>query len=510
MGGYVQRKIREQNEANQLDELVRARVARAKREAEARRVAADDLGVLDFVPRVSPELESPVWLGAYARSLEQGAAFAANDNKLAARQAITPAANQVLSDGPLRLVLAAPPQHGKTELTLHALAWVALKFPKLRHAYVTYSQERAEYVSRKFQLLAEQAGLQPQGNLADVRLKGGTEIRFTSVGGALTGFTVDGLLIIDDPFKDRPAAESARLRKRVQEWFADVARSRRAPRTAIIVMATRWHPDDLSGWLVTKKAYRYVNFKAIAEGPQNDNGVVLDDPNGRKAGESLWAYKPPEFFEEERKDAYTWASLYQGEPRPRGGKVFGVPAQYRELPKKGFRGAFGLDLAYSAKTHADYSVCVEGWIAEDGKIYIVHVDRAQVSAPEFALTLKANKTKRPGWKMRWYAAGTEKGSADFLKRQGIPIIAKPPKGDKFVRSIETAAEWNAGQILVPDTEFNDAPWLPAFLDVIMNFTGVNDLTDDDVDAVTACRDELRKKTGTDDDSGGLVTFDRGD
>jgi predicted phage terminase large subunit-like protein len=508
MGGHVQRKIREQNERNQFDELVRERLERKKREDQARRVNSENLSVLDFVPRLSPELEAPRWLGKYADALELGAAFAANDNQLAARQAISSAPG---SDGPLRLVLAAPPQHGKTELTLHALIWVALKYPKLRHAYVTYSKERAEYVSRKFELLAEQAGLLPQGNLADVRLKGGTEIRFTSVGGALTGFTVDGLLVIDDPFKDRPAAESSRLRKRVQEWFADVARSRRAPRTAIIVMATRWHPDDLSGWLVTKKSYRYVNFKAIAEGPHNDNGVVLDDPNGRKVGESLWSYKPPEFFEEERKDAYTWASLYQGEPRPRGGKVFGVPGQYRELPKKGYRGAFGLDLAYSEKTHADFSICVEGWVDDEGRIYIVHVDRKQVDAPSFALTLKANKTRRPGWKMRWYAAGTEKGAADFLKRQGIPLIVKPPKGDKFVRSIETAAEWNAGMILVPDTADMDAPWLPAFLDVIMNFTGVNDLNDDDVDAMTACRDELRKKTGTDGDDGdgGLVTFTRG-
>jgi predicted phage terminase large subunit-like protein len=440
-----------------------------------RQASTEHSGIVEFVPRLSTQLEAPHWFGPYAELLERAGAHAANENA---------------HGEPLRVVLAAPPQHGKTELTLHALVWIALKYPGLRHAYVTYSQERAEYVSRKFQDLALEAGLAPEGNLSDVRLKGGTEIRFTSVGGSLTGFTVDGLLVIDDPFKDRVTAESARLRKRVQEWFSDVARSRRAPRTAIVVMATRWHEDDLSGYLVREKGYRYVNFKAIAEGPVNDLGVVADDPNGRQPGEALWpAVKPPEFFVEERSDAYTWASLYQGEPRPRGGKVFREPALYQALPTKGYVGAFGLDLAYTAKTHADWSILIEGWWL-DGFLYVVDVQRKQVDAPSFALTLKARASNRPGWSMRWYASGTEKGAADFLKRQGIPIKVKHPNGDKFVRAQPVAAAWNAGKVLLPDPEHIHAPWLPSFLDVVQSFTGVNDIRDDDVDALAALFDEL--------------------
>jgi hypothetical protein len=115
-------------------------------------------------------------------------------------------------------------------MVAHGLLWLAIRYPGRKHGYVTYSSERAEYVSAAFQRLAEIAGLEPEGRLSDVRLKGGTEIRFTSIGGSFTGFTVDGLLVIDDPFKDRADAESPTVRRKTHEWFVDVARSAAIPR----------------------------------------------------------------------------------------------------------------------------------------------------------------------------------------------------------------------------------------------------------------------------------------
>src|SRR5690606_39771543 len=89
---------------------------------------------------------------------------------------------------------------------------------------------------------------------------------------------------------------------------------------------------------------------------------------------------------------FTWAALYQGRPRPKGGKVFHEPTFYAALPQT-YRGAFGVDLAYTAKTTADWSICVELWREErTGKdaqgnpleplFYVKHVDRAQVEAPD--------------------------------------------------------------------------------------------------------------------------------
>ena len=77
------------------------------------------------------------------------------------------------------------------------------------------------------------------------------------------------------------------------------------------------------------------------------------------------------------------------------------------------------------------------------------------------------------------------------------------EGSPLVRSTAVAAAWNDGRVVVPDTEFLPAPWLPALLDEVLNFTGVSDLHDDQVDALAAGFDALNS-----DDLGGLIGVKR--
>ncbi len=399
---------------------------------------------------------------------------------------------QSCEPGGMRNVSAAPPQHGKSQLIEHGFCWLGIRYPGKRHGYVTYSAERAEYVSAEFQRIAERAGLEPEGRLSDVRLKGGTEIRFTSVGGSFTGFTVDGLLVVDDPIKDRADAESPTIRRKAIEWFTDVARSRRHPKTSILVNATRWHPEDPSGELIAR-GYAYTNLKAIAEGTVDDDGRVIGDPNHRKLGESLWSEKPPEFFAEEQQDEYTWQSLYQGEPRGRGHWVFQWPDQTDETrwfdsaPALPMRICVGADFAYTAKTHADYSVAVVlGQCG--GTYYILDVIRLQVEPRIFRDHLKLAHTERGEARVCAYVAATEQGGIEFIKEAGIPALglSAAKAGDKFTRALGVAAAWNTGKILLPKS----APWRDAFLQEVCSFTGVKDRHDDQVDALAAAFDGL--------------------
>ena len=198
----------------------------------------------------------------------------------------------------------------------------------------------------------------------------------------------------------------------------------------------------------------------------------------------------------------SWAALYQGRPRPKGGAVFHAPTFYSRLPDS-YRGAYGIDLAFTARTSADWSVCVELWRAEQGfqrpaLFYVVGVDRAQVEAPDFALTLKGRHVRKPAWPMFWRCSGTEKGSADFLRRRDIPIETRQPPGDKLVSATDVAAEWNAGHVLVPDPEHfpESEAWLHAFLDVVANFTGSGKEPDDDVDALGSAHAMLNDRADT--------------
>jgi phage terminase large subunit-like protein len=401
--------------------------------------------------------------------------------------------------GDLRLVFAAPPQHGKTEVTLALLAFLTLEHAGRRWAYVTYNQKRANSVARKMKRVFASAGVVPGGTLAQMYLPGGGQILFTSIDGGITGEPIDGACFIDDPYKGRKEADSAARREVVESTYREAIEVRVHPGASIFLLATRWHPEDLSGTLIAEE-WAYINLQAVAEGAVNDNGVVLDDPNGRQVGEvlfpELW---PLEALEKKRKKVleFTWIALYQGRPRPKGGKVFHEPTYYSKLPSS-FRGTFGLDLAYTARTEADWSICLELWREEvrggEPIFYVVCVDRAQVEATMFALTLKARCVKRPAFRMHWRRSGTEKGGAQFLKKQRLPIDEHTPPGDKLVCATSVAAAWNDGRVQVPDPEFfpDSEEWLHAFLGVIANFTGTaKNERDDDVDALATAFDYLQ-------------------
>lgn len=392
-----------------------------------------------------------------------------------------------------RIVLAAPPQHGKTETTLHAISSWIKQAPTKRFAYATYAQDRSDSASIKAKHIAERAGLQIAGKTRHWQTGVGGEVFWTSIGGPLTGEGIDGVLIVDDPVKDRQDADSAVMRERAINWFDDVAMTRVHPGASVIVMATRWHPDDLSGKLI-KRGWRYINLQAVCED--------LPDLVGRNLGDALWPeQRSLAFLETHRKNIFTWASLYQGRPRPRGGAVFGPPTYYREAPSE-YQIGYGIDLAYTKKTSADHSVCIR-LLKSGEKFYVVNVIRRQVKAPVFADTLQTELEVMSG-PMRWYASGTETGVGDFMLPTVPTLDVVNASADKFVRAQPAAKAWNDNRILVPacmgaipgnenlpDDERRTAPeWLPAFLDEVGNFTGVNDTEDDQVDALAAGHDVL--------------------
>jgi phage terminase large subunit-like protein len=435
---------------------LKALQAQRRRPIEAR---SGPESILDFMVRVSPHLRRATHFASYARRIETGVG------------------------GGHRLVFAAPPQHGKTQVTLHGLAWLILRYPTRRHAYVTYSQKRADSVSRTVRRILRAAGVQFSGTLAMLTLPGGGHCLFTSVNGGITGEPVDGVAFIDDPFKNRLEADSVRKREVVEDSYREAIETRVHPGASIFLLATRWHPQDLSGTLVSE-GWEYINLPAIAEG---DN-----DPNGRAVGEPLFPEMWPLAALEKKRDTvleFTWSALYQGRPRPKGGTIFRDVTYYSSLPKT-YRGAYGIDLAYTAKSTSDWSICVELWRENrpnaEPLYYVVHVDRAQVEAPSFADTLQKRHAKHTGFPMLWRASGTEKGAAGFMIRdRKLPIKVEQPPGDKLVSATPVAAAWNQGRVLVPDPEVfpEAAKWLEPFLDVVQNFTGSGKEVDDDVDGL---------------------------
>ncbi len=413
--------------------------------------------LLDWIPEAIPKYQSPNHLRRLTDVIERAA------------------------HEPLRVLVSTPPRHTKTETLIGGLVWYMKQFPELTSAYVSYGQRQANSKSRKIRRLARAVGIglsDDMANMAEWRTQEGGGLLSTGIGGPLTGQGVDGLMAIDDPIKNREDAESTIKREAAWDWFTDVAYTRLEGNSSCLVVATRWHEDDLIGRLMKlDPKWEVINLPAINDG---------SDPT-REIGEALW----PERFSVEKLEAirkvvgeYTWWSLYQGSPRPKGDKLFPEPVRYPLVNYAGARIVIGVDPAATAKTKADYTaiVVLAVWgTGENMRADVLEVLRFQKEIPEACDELEALQKRYAGAPIVVECVGAFKAVPQTLRRLNprLRVVEWVPIGDKFVRAQTASAAWKAGRIRVPMA----APWVLDFLNEIGLFTGMGDKQDDQADAM---------------------------
>lgn len=381
-------------------------------------------------------------------------------------------------------VVSTPPRHGKTETLIHGIAYLLAAKPHLQITYIGYGSTFSEDKSRKARDIARTVGV-PLSETAWARKNWRTGVDdggvwATSIDGQLTGQGFH-LMLVDDPVKDRATAESAAARDHAYEWLNGTAFTRLEPSGSCIVVQTRWHPDDLAGRLIAD-GWECINLPAIDD----------DDPANPKAlWPDRWPVEKLREIEQQIGD-YDWNSLYQGRPRGRGASVFHDANLSEMVPAQGAsRICIGCDFAYSAKTHADYSVAVV--LAEcRGQYYVLEVVRVQKEARQFRQQLLLLKERYPEATACAYVAATEQGSVEFVREGGLPISGLVARADKFTRALPVAACWNDGNIFLPKPGEKKPDWIEPFLSEVLGFTGVKDRHDDQVDALAAAFDGLRQ------------------
>lgn len=446
-----------------------------------------------------------------------------------------------------------PPRHGKTTETLHGIAWKNSVDPVLLNAFATFGDDYAASRSRIARMLTKAGGRplsKEMANLHEWLNDHGGGAQFRGYLGEWTGRGITGVGVVDDPYKDRASAESPKIRKNIQEWFADVwwTRFEWDFNPSCFVVHTRWHEDDLIGWLLSGKfgvKFERIRLPAIAE-----EGDLL----GREVGEALW---PERFTVEMLREIeaalgpYSWASLYQQRPRPRGANVFDTikaPARFalRDWRPDGHRILICADPAATEDTRADHSALFVLAAKEYGLamlIWILYGWRDHVSVPAFAR--KLHRTSQLFWNAPIVveAVGGFKAVPQTLKeieprlRLLIAKMGDPSVGDKdaarisnapvdkFLRAQPAAAAWNRSRILVPmdaHLEWNPATerferpvvydgagnallvpprslrrgvapgvtWADELITEAGRFTGAGDAEDDQIDALSHGFNEL--------------------
>jgi len=394
---------------------------------------------------------------------------------------------------PLRLCVSMPPRHAKTSTGLHALAWWIQRFGSDTCGYFTYNDKKGWAKSRQARALALAAGVELSDDAASVaewRTVDGGGLLAGGAGGGLTGEGIQGLFLVDDPYKNREEAESSAIREKVEEWFNEVAFTRDEG-CSFVVMHTRWHEHDLIGQLV-RKGWEEIRLPALAE---------ENDPLGRAVGEALWADRyPVERLERIRAQLgeFSWASLYQQRPRPRGSKVF-APARYYNPATVDLNGSSIYLSADPSATDDDqksgsYSAAGAGRLVGDDPetwlLYLTDAIREHVEIPTFADHLQSFQRKHGGARLHVEAVGAFKAVPQTLRRVNPHVLLTEvyPIGDKFTRAQPVAAAWNAGRVLVPE----GAAWVQEFVEEVEAFTGVKDRYTDQVDWLAHMWSALRR------------------
>lgn len=397
-----------------------------------------------------------------------------------------------------------PPRAGKSLLVSEMFpAFTLGRAPSTQVVMTTYGQDPADTFGRKVrdQLLSPTfADLFPNTKLDPsttsmnfIRTTAGGYYLAVGAGGPLTSKGAD-IAIVDDPVKDAEEADSALQRQRKLDWYLSVLRTRLSPGAGIILVQTRWHPEDLAGSLLSlaeqdPSADQWLTYKFPA--------IATEDEAHRKKGEALHPERYPLQELEKIKATYLatgrarlWASLYQQSPYVETGGYFRKEwfRRYTTLPTTNQELTYyiGTDYAVSKSTKADHTAILVFAQTPAGDTYILpdyvhaHLDASEAVSATLRLASRyravhiavekgvIEQAMKPEFERQMVQANSFTTFKTITRTQGKHIVATPYQ-----------ARLQAGKIFIPTGQFWDETFIPEHLAFI---PGANNKHDNLIDA----------------------------
>jgi predicted phage terminase large subunit-like protein len=364
----------------------------------------------------------------------------------------------------------------------------------------------------------------------------GGSLRAVGVGGGVTGFGAD-LIVIDDPVKSRAEAESETRRRRLWEWYRDDIQTRLEPNGAVILIQTRWHEHDLAGRLLEEMEsggdqWEVINLPALSEPPASAGGQVAgadttsgshgkpegieltaaanvvagalnwppadaggSDPLGRPPGAALC----PERFDEAKLadiqrqlGSYAFSALYQQRPTPADGGIFKREwfKRFVAAPPTNLKWKRGYDLAVSTKTAASYTASFRCAFDTDGSLYIDGGFRARIEYPDqrrFIIErILAEPTTEHGIELALHGQAIIQDLRREPRIRAHLLRGVAVEDDKITRSLTWAPLAEEGKLVLVK-----GPWNEAFIEEACGFPA--GAFDDQIDAVSLAVEMLKTK-----------------
>ena len=415
-----------------------------------------------------------------------------------------------------RIIINIPPRYSKTQILIYYVAWTMGHAPDSEYILIGYAKMLSEESSFKIRECIQNEKYQSIFNVElDTSSKAkdnfktvkNGKVYATSTGGTLTGKGAGklrkswgGCIIADDPNNTLDAFSEVN-RNSANQWFANTLLSRRnnMEGTPIIVIQQRVHENDVSGFLVPTEDqplggvgedFTHIEIPAILTEqqliefnvPKESDTWTGGDPD--KDEYPLWDYKISLEKLRNMRDnlpVLTFFGQYMQSPFAQDGSILKASwLNSRSRPKAHEirYPVFILDTAQTVSKRADYSVILIAYVLVDGSVFIEHIHRARLEAPELAETVMTYFGKYKPRKIYIEYKSSGISLVQYLKTESIPLPIEPiPRnasggdGDSVTRASGVASYIKCGYVTVKE----GADWLSTFTHEIMAFpTGTHD------------------------------------
>jgi predicted phage terminase large subunit-like protein len=391
--------------------------------------------------------------------------------------------------GNARILLSAPPQHGKSEFFSNWLpTWFLHNFQDKKVILGTYGQDYANKWGAK---VRENLTTNPLIGIPMRRDTASKKKFMTAKGGQMMVAGVDGpatgegahLFIVDDPYKNPDEAMKPNHREHVMNWFLAVANTRLQSGGSIVVMHTRWNEDDLIGDLAKKEGWVYINLQAICEDPESD-------PLGRKLGQALCPERYTEADLAQKRIDVTdlfWFPMFQGSPTNMKGTIVTTDdvQYYDSLPEMEELGIFA-DLTYEKDEENDFAV-FEVWGRRGADIYCIAQIRDQMGIHEQLEAFLKLCNDYPEAFHKEIEKKANGAAVIQLCEDKIPgIVANNPQTSKGARLAAVSPLYKSKNVWYPNPELPGNEWVKNNIYELtrMTLAGTKAKHDDTVDVAS--------------------------